>query len=123
MPSRSAASSTVFGGVLGIGSLSASGAALCLSEGDRHGYRILKEVPARTGGQVELSTGTLYGIIKRLLDEGMAVEVRQPNDRRRLYRLTAFGRRVATAEAQRLEELVAGARASGLLPIGRPGRV
>jgi DNA-binding PadR family transcriptional regulator len=89
---------------------------LCLVEGDRHGYRILKEVPARTGGKVSLSTGTLYGIIKRLLDDGLAAEVRQADDRRRAYRLTAFGRQVAAAEARRLEALVSGARASGLLP-------
>jgi DNA-binding PadR family transcriptional regulator len=89
---------------------------LCLAQGDRHGYRILKEVEERTNGRVRLSTGTLYPIVKRLLAEGLATEVRQPDDRRRSYRLTAFGRLVATAEAERLEAMVTGARTFGLLP-------
>jgi DNA-binding PadR family transcriptional regulator len=92
---------------------------LCLSEGDRHGYRILKDVAARRDGAVRLSTGTLYGIVKRLLDEGLATEVASGSDRRRAYRLTPFGRRVARAEAERLETLVAGARETGLLPARR----
>jgi len=88
---------------------------LCLSKGERHGYLIMKEVEARTGGHVRLSTGTLYGIIKRLLDGGMVVEVPAADPRRRAYRLTAFGRDVARAEAERLEALVAEARHSRLL--------
>jgi DNA-binding PadR family transcriptional regulator len=90
---------------------------LCLADGDRHGYRVIKEVAQRTAGRVVLSTGTLYGIIKRLIDEGLAQEVESGDDRRRAYRLTPFGRDVATAEASRLEALVAGARESGLLPV------
>ncbi|MEZ5317981.1 MAG: PadR family transcriptional regulator [Vicinamibacterales bacterium] len=89
---------------------------LCLSEGERHGYRILKDVAERTAGRVRLSTGTLYGLIKRLLDDGLATEVESGSDRRRAYRLTAFGRQVARAEAERLEQLVVGARRTGLLP-------
>ena len=89
---------------------------MCLAEGDRHGYRILKEVAERTGDAVRLSTGTLYGIIKRLLDDGMVVEVESGDDRRRAYRLTAFGRDVARAEAARLDDVVTAARASRLLP-------
>jgi DNA-binding PadR family transcriptional regulator len=95
---------------------------LCLAEGDRHGYRILKVVAERTAGRVVLSTGTLYGIIKRLIDDGLAVEVAADGDRRRAYRLTPFGRRVAAAEAARLEALVAGARETGLLPARGRGR-
>jgi DNA-binding PadR family transcriptional regulator len=83
---------------------------LSLAEGEKHGYAILKEVEQRTGGEVTLSTGTLYGIIKRLLADGL---VRQSaagsDDRRTAYRLTAFGRRVAVAEAARLRSLVAAA--------------
>ncbi len=94
---------------------------MCLADGDRHGYRILKEVADRTGGQVELSTGTLYGLIKRLLDEGLAVEVASGSERRRAYRLTRLGRLVARAEAERLRDLVASARLVRLLPDeGRP---
>lgn len=95
---------------------------MCLAEGDRHGYRILKDVAARTGGRVELSTGTLYGIIKRLLDEGLVTEVRSGSERRRAYRLTSFGTAVARAEAARLDEMVAAARATGLLSAVRKGR-
>jgi len=88
---------------------------LSLSDADRHGYAILKEVAERTGGGVRLSTGTLYGLIKRALSEGLIVEsrrrpaARDDDERRRYYRLTEFGRQVVTAEAKRLEQLVASA--------------
>jgi DNA-binding PadR family transcriptional regulator len=80
---------------------------LSLADGQKHGYAILKEVAERTGGKVELSTGTLYGIIKRLLADGLIKEsVLGSTDRRRAYRLTPFGRKVALAEAERHRELV-----------------
>ena len=57
---------------------------ITLADGDKHGYAILKEVEEQTAGEVQLSTGTLYGIIKRLLAEGLIVESRQrPGGRRR----------------------------------------
>src|SRR5262245_19809764 len=85
---------------------------LALADSDKHGYAILKEVELRTNGEVQLGTGTLYGIIKRLLMNDMIVEVRHPgtkNDdpRRRYYKLTDIGRETAIAEAKRLEKLVA----------------
>jgi DNA-binding PadR family transcriptional regulator len=84
---------------------------LSLADGDKHGYAILKDVERRTGGEVVLSTGTLYGIIKRLLAEGLIREVASLSDERRTaYRLTPFGRKVAIAEAERLRVLVAAAR-------------
>ena len=80
---------------------------LSLADGQKHGYAILKEVTERTGGKVELSTGTLYGIIKRLLADGLIKEsVLGSTDRRRAYRLTPFGRKVALAAAERHRELV-----------------
>jgi len=83
---------------------------LSLADGDKHGYAILKEVDARTDGEVVLSTGTLYGIVKRLLADGLIREsAAGSDDRRTAYRLTAFGRRVAQAEAERLRSLVAAA--------------
>jgi DNA-binding PadR family transcriptional regulator len=89
---------------------------LSLADGEKHGYAILKEVEQRTNGSVSLSTGTLYGIIKRLLADGMIREsVAGSDDRRRAYRLTAFGRKVALAEAKRLRELVISAHAKKLL--------
>jgi DNA-binding PadR family transcriptional regulator len=95
---------------------------ICLAEGDRHGYRILKDVAARTNDTLRLSTGTLYGLIKRLLDEGLVVEVDSGSERRRAYRLTAFGRSVARAEATRLADMVDAAWATDLLPARNPGR-
>ena len=84
---------------------------LSLGDGEKHGYAILKEVAARTDNGVELSTGTLYGIIKRLLADGLIKEsALGSTDRRRAYRLTPFGRKVALAEAGRLRALVATAQ-------------
>jgi DNA-binding PadR family transcriptional regulator len=84
---------------------------LSLADGDKHGYAILKEVESRTDGEVVLSTGTLYGIVKRLLADGLIREVASLSDERRTaYRLTPFGRKVALAEADRLRTLVAAAK-------------
>lgn len=99
---------------------------LALAEEEMHGYAILKEVERRTGGKVRLSAGTLYGIIKRLNEEGWIAESsRRPaeafdDERRRYYRLTEVGRRVAVAEARRLEELLAMARSKKLLRRPQP---
>lgn len=94
---------------------------VALADGDRHGYAVIKDVSTRTAGRVELGTGTLYGIIKRLLADGLVVESkRRPaaehdDERRRYYRLTPFGRLVVTAETVRLEAMVGAARATLLL--------
>ena len=92
---------------------------LALADSPRHGYSILKDVEERTRGDVRLSTGTLYGLIKRFLDDEWIVELPAEddgNERRRPYKLTPFGRQVARAEAVRLEQLVAAARGVRLLP-------
>jgi DNA-binding PadR family transcriptional regulator len=83
---------------------------VALADAPAHGYAIMKEVEQLTSGAVRLSTGTLYGIIKRLLSDGLIKEKRGDSDRRRLYELTPFGRDVARAEASRLEETLAIAR-------------
>lgn len=94
---------------------------LALAEGERHGYAIIKDVESRTEGRVRMGPGTLYGAVKRMLDEGLIEESDERPDaalddeRRRYYRLTVFGRRVAAAEAERLSGLVAAARARNLL--------
>ena len=99
---------------------------LALAGEDLHGYAILKEVERRTGEAVGLSTGTLYGILKRLLADGWIVELRsrpsatEDDARRRYYRLTPRGREVAAAEAARLDRLVTAARAQRLLGKLRP---
>jgi DNA-binding PadR family transcriptional regulator len=92
---------------------------IALAEGDRHGYAIMREVAERTAGGVRLGPGTLYGSIKRMLEQGLVEEVRPrgagDDERRRYYRLTRFGRRVAEAEAGRLHEVLRAAKAHGLL--------
>lgn len=94
---------------------------VALADEEKHGYSIMKDVAARTDGAVALGTGTLYGIIKRLLADGLIVEARprkgeaQSDRRRRRYALTPFGREVAQAEARRLAGLVSAARAARLL--------
>ena len=79
----------------------------------------MKDVADRTEGQVELSTGTLYGIVKRLASNGWIAETRPEINvggrRRRSYRLTGFGREVAEAEAERLRRVVLLARDYRLL--------
>jgi DNA-binding PadR family transcriptional regulator len=92
---------------------------LTLADGPKHGYLIMKDVEDRTGGEVRLSTGTLYGLIKRFLDDELIVALppeSEGTERRRPYKLTAFGRQVARAEAARLEQLVLAARGARLLP-------
>src|SRR5438093_9571456 len=85
---------------------------LALAGEDLHGYAILKEVELRTGGDVRLSTGTLYGIIKRLLADGLISERHSKagdpseDERRRYYRLTWRGREVASAEARRMDDIL-----------------
>ena len=88
-----------------------------LADDDKHGYAILKDVEDRTGGLVTLSTGTLYGIIKRLLAAGWIAEVRgrrgvDDDERRKYYRLTPAGREAALTETARLERAAAQARAA-----------
>ena len=94
---------------------------LALVDEERHGYAIMKEVAERTEGAVRLGPGTLYGALKRLLEGGLVEEGGERADpalgdeRRRYYRLTSFGMRVARAEARRLDALVRAARRKKLL--------
>jgi DNA-binding PadR family transcriptional regulator len=95
---------------------------LALSDEDRHGYGIIQDVAARTRGELKLSAGTLYRSIQRMQEQGLIVETRQrpapelDDERRRYYRITAFGNAVAKAEARRLTQLVRMARAKGFAP-------
>lgn len=97
---------------------------LSLFDEDLHGYAIIQDVAERTGGEVTLTASTLYAAIKRLLDSGWIIELRErPRDddpRRRYYRLTAAGQQAARDEALRLERLAAMARAKRVLPPLRP---
>jgi DNA-binding PadR family transcriptional regulator len=94
---------------------------LALSGEERHGYAIIQDVAARTDGAIRLSAGTLYRSIARMVEQGLITETTRrravaDDQRRRCYRITAFGTAVARAEMRRLTELVRLARASGLTP-------
>ena len=88
-----------------------------LAEGDRHGYAVKQQVEELTGGVLRLGPGTLYETIQRLERDGLIEESpHRPNAaedhaQRRYYRLTAIGRRVLAAEAERLGAVVDHARA------------
>jgi DNA-binding PadR family transcriptional regulator len=95
---------------------------VAVADQDRHGYAIMQDVAERTDDALKLSPGTLYGSIRRMLEEGLIVELgdrqrpEQDDERRRYYRITTFGRSVAQAEAARLATLLRQARAVGLAP-------
>jgi DNA-binding PadR family transcriptional regulator len=95
---------------------------IALADRDRRGYSIMQEVAASTGNKVLLSAGTLYSSIRRMLEQGLVEELRESPDpsntdeRRRYYRLTRLGKRVAAAEVERLTALVRQARVTGLVP-------
>lgn len=84
---------------------------LALSDEDRHGHGIKLDVAERTGGEVVMGPGTLYGAIKRMVRRGL-IEEHHPakfggrHDRRRYYRITALGKQVAGEEAERMKRLV-----------------
>lgn len=94
---------------------------LVLRNGEKHGYAILREVNENTRGAVRLLPGTLYNLLKRMLDDGWIEESRERPDpqlddeRRRYYRLSGLGDQVVQYEAERLARLVGVARQHGLL--------
>src|ERR1700730_18567766 len=85
---------------------------LGLSEGERHGYALKREILRRTDGKLNLGSGALYGSINKMLEQALIEESDERPDphlddeRRRYCRVTALGRRVVQAEAIRLRELV-----------------
>jgi DNA-binding PadR family transcriptional regulator len=93
---------------------------LALSEGERHGYAIMQEVAADTGGSLELGPGTLYGCLKRMRSARLVEESDERPDpalddeRRRYYRITDLGARALRAEGERLASAVSAARAKRL---------
>jgi DNA-binding PadR family transcriptional regulator len=95
---------------------------MALSDEDRHGYAIIQDIASRTGDKLQMSAGTLYRSIQRMLEQGLIVETRdrpapeEDDERRRYYRITPFGLAVARAEAGRLTEMVKLARARGIAP-------
>jgi DNA-binding PadR family transcriptional regulator len=95
---------------------------VALADGDRHGYAIIQDIAARTGGELQIQAGTLYRSIQRMEERGLIAESRgrppsdEDDERRRYYHITPFGRAVAEAEARRLAQMVKLARACGFVP-------
>lgn len=95
---------------------------VALADDDRHGYAIMQDIAQRTDGALKLGAGTLYRSVQRMLEQGLVTEVstrpapEMDDERRRYYRITAFGRTVAKAEARRLAHMLKLARASGFAP-------
>lgn len=85
---------------------------VALAAGERHGYAIMRDIEDLSGGSVTMGPGTLYGSIKRMIDQGLVEESDERPDpalddqRRRYYRLTALGQRVGAAEQVRLAALL-----------------
>jgi DNA-binding PadR family transcriptional regulator len=94
---------------------------LALADEDLHGYAIMRSVSTLTGGKVRLGPGTLYGSVKTLLEGRLIQEIEEHPDselgseRRRYYRLTSAGRKLARSEAERLAGMVRLARAKRFL--------
>jgi DNA-binding PadR family transcriptional regulator len=97
---------------------------LALVDGDRHGYALMRDVEELTGGVVRMGPGTLYRSLQRMRVDGLVEELAGAIDdelsdrraeRRRVYRLTAAGRRALEEEARRFARLVDAAEAKGVL--------
>jgi DNA-binding PadR family transcriptional regulator len=88
---------------------------VALAGGEKHGWAIMRDANERSGGTVRMGPGTLYGSIKRMIDQGLLEETEERPDpalddqRRRYYRLTDLGRRVGAAERDRLNRLLSSA--------------
>jgi|SRR5579872_5138183 len=93
---------------------------VALAEGERHGYAIIKDVETATNGRIKMLPGTLYRLIKQMVIDRWIVEVDadgEGDSRRRYYRLTPRGRRVAANEVTRLAEVVRMAQSRKLVPV------
>ena len=94
---------------------------LSLADEDLHGYGIMRQVAEQTGGRLRLGPGTLYSSIQSLLEENLieeldpSEEAKPGQERRRYYRLTTSGRKLARSEAERLADLLRVARAKKIL--------
>jgi DNA-binding PadR family transcriptional regulator len=99
---------------------------VALGNEELHGYAIMQEVRRRTQGRRRLAPGTLYRSLRQMEQRGWVVEAEErpepglDDERRRYYRLTDLGRKLAMGELERLEGLVGAARSKGFVPSGRP---
>lgn len=98
---------------------------VALADAPRHGYGIIKEVERGSGGAMSPSTGALYLALQRMQEEGLLEEAaerppeQEDDARRKYYRLTGLGRRVASAESERLAAILGVAAAKRL--VAEPG--
>ena len=94
---------------------------MVLDDNERHGYGIVQDIAAHTGGKIRLVPGNLYSVLRRLMNLQVIDETpHRPapdldDERRRYYGITAFGRRVLTAEAERMRELVTVAESRNII--------
>jgi DNA-binding PadR family transcriptional regulator len=94
---------------------------LALADGDLHGYAVMRQVEEQTGGRLRLGPGTLYGSIQTLLEGKLIEEVDRPgnseggSERRRYYRLTTAGRKLARSEAEKMAAVLRVARSRKIL--------
>jgi DNA-binding PadR family transcriptional regulator len=90
---------------------------LCLAQAPRHGYAIMQSVAELSEGRLQLSTGTLYGALRRMLDSGWIERYDEKSEvvngrERKAYRITETGQKILNADIARMEDLVSTARAS-----------
>src|SRR5689334_23074605 len=94
---------------------------LTLVDTDLHGYGIMRQIASQTEGRMRLGPGTLYSSIRTLLEEGLIEEMGSREgestgqERRRYYRLSSAGRKLARSEAERLADLLRVARNKKIL--------
>jgi DNA-binding PadR family transcriptional regulator len=89
---------------------------LSLVDQDLHGYALIRDIDARTGGEVRLTASTMYGVLARLLEDGLVDEASPAAERRRRYRLTRAGRQLLRREAERLTRAARWAADKRLVP-------
>jgi len=95
---------------------------LALSNGERHGYGIMKQVEVDSQGKVTMGAGTLYGSLKRMLDAGLVkesdkrVDPEMDDERRIYYQLTGVGAKALAAELERYKRIVSLAQERKLYP-------
>jgi DNA-binding PadR family transcriptional regulator len=89
---------------------------LSISSGPKHGYAMMKAVSSLSGGRISLSTGTLYGALKRMLENGWIMRREEKESEgqsgriRKMYALTPRGKNLFQGETRRLQSLVQAAR-------------
>jgi DNA-binding PadR family transcriptional regulator len=95
---------------------------LALSNGERHGYGIMKQVEADSQGKVSMGPGTLYGSLKRMLDAGLVresdkrVDPEMDDERRIYYQITGIGVKALEAELERYNHIISVAQQRKLYP-------